>query len=84
MQSNRVLAIGNTGGFVQGPTIATGVWNNYQAVMNFDTPPVSGFLNGNLFALIGFCDPSTDLNFVYLGQNNAGGQSTGSGYWDNL
>ena len=69
MLSNRVLAIGNSGGFVNRPTITTGVWNNFSAAMNYDTQPVAGFLNSNLFASIAFSDPSTDLT---------------AAYWDNL
>jgi hypothetical protein len=84
VQSNKVLALGNTSGFIQGPTVPLGVWNLFTASLDYNTQTVSAYLNGVFFASIAFSDPSTDLTGVVIGLNNAGGASTGSGYWDNL
>jgi hypothetical protein len=68
----------------QGPTVPLGAWNLFTASLDYNTQTISAYLNGVFFASIAFSDPSTDLNSVLIGLNNAGGASTGSGYWDNL
>jgi hypothetical protein len=76
-----------SGAFVApGPTVAFGVWNTFQLLLDYSTKTYSGFLNGALVVSgIGFVDGAfTTFSDADISGIDAGSNLAGTAYFDNF
>lgn len=81
LQGNGVATLDGLGSVA----VDTGVWNDYQMVLNFTTQTTTAYVNGQFIANEAFENPATGLNpfqGIAFGINSSPGTDTG--YFDDL